>query len=185
MDEFPRELGKLPKEYQVFTPACGHVSYICASRVVPKTLVASGWPPGIQIQRIVSTRPTWIISGRDKTSADGRATIDLDEYLVVPECAPVGYQDHWGPAIIDGRPSFFVNHHSENPAVLGTNIVTTAHEEGEWLYRDLLDGHFYPSGLVEYKIKATVRAWNLDREPLALDFSWLCIAEGAMRWHAI
>ncbi len=175
------EIERLQREYHALLPARGHVSYLCASRVVPNALVAGGWPPGIHIRRLSTSRPTWFISGRDRTSAEGEASIDVSEYLVVPDCAPLPFQEHWGPAIIDGRPAFFTTQHSEEPVLLSAKVDAEVHEEGNWGYRDLLDGHFY-SREVEYKVTATVRAWNLDSDPVAVSFSWFCIAEGAMRY---
>jgi hypothetical protein len=183
MSELLQELHKLAKPYLI--PASGHVWYACASRVVPKALVAGGWPPRFHEQRLTAARPTWIISGYGTTSTEGRVNVDVSEYVEVPECAPIGYDDHWGPAIIDAHPVFLATHHSESPALLSTKVNATAHEEGSWSYKNLLDGNFYPSGSVEYKITVTVDAWNLNSEPLAIDFSWLCIAEGAMRWKPV
>ena len=176
-----KELTEVLDRFHTFSPARGHVSYLCASRVVPKAWIAGGWPPGFRTQWVAVARPTWIISGRDKTSTDGQATIDICEYLHVPECAPVGFQGHWGPAIIDGRPAFFTSLHSEDPVVVTSKIEPTPQEEN-WWFRDMFDGHFYPADEVEYKVTATVRAWKLDGTPAAVDFSWLCIAEGAMKY---
>ena len=177
-----KELKEALEPFRTFSPARGHVSYLCASRVVPKAWVAGGWPPGFRTQRVTVARPTWIISGRGATSTEGQATIDICEYLEVPECAPVGFQAHEGPAIIDGRPAFFTSLHSEQPMVVTSKIEATALEEN-WWYRDMFDGHFYPADEVEYKVTATVRAWKLDGSPAKVGFSWLCIAEGAMRYR--
>jgi hypothetical protein len=46
----------------------------------------------------------------------------------------------------------------------------------------MFDGRVYPTGEVEYKVTANVRTWKLDGAPAAgVDFSWVCIAEGAVR----
>jgi len=190
MPKLSKELKELKKleealePFRTFSPGRGHVSYLCASRVVPKGFIANGWPPGFRTQRLTVTRPTWVISGRDTTSTEGQATIDICEYLEVPECAPVGFQAHEGPAIIDGRPAFFASLHSDEPVVVTSKIEATVQAQGEnWWYRDMFDGHFYSGDEVEYKVTATVRAWKLDGSPAKVDFSWLCIAEAAVRYR--
>jgi hypothetical protein len=182
MSRIPEEMKELKEFKQVFallSSARGHVSYLCASRGT-KALVRTPSPPGFKFQRVNIARPTWIISGRDTTSDAGQATIDICEYLHVPECAPLGF-DYDGPAIIDERPAFLTSLHSEQPVVVSTKIEATAQEGGQ-LLRDMLDSRVYLPDEVEYKVKATVRTWKLDGTPAAgVDFSWVCIAEGAVR----
>jgi len=179
------ELKELKKAVHLLTTGRAHVSYLCASRAT-KVLVRTSRPPGFKTQRVTTTRPTWIISGRGTTSAAGQATIDIWEYLHVPECAPViVIPDYEGPAIIDERPAFLTSLHSEEPVVVSTKIEATAQEGEHYWFCDMSDGHLYPLDEVEYKVTATVRTWKLDGAPAAgVDFSWVCIAEGALkRWR--
>jgi len=186
MSRIPKEMEKLKELEQVriaLSAARGHVSYLCASRGTT-VLVHTPSPPGLKFQRQFIARPTWILSGRGTTSAAGQATIDVCEYLHVPECAPVReVPDYLGPAIIDERPAFLTSIHSEEPVVVGTRIEATAQEGKNCWFCDMFDGHIYP-GEVEYKVTATVRTWKPDGSTAAgVEFSWLCIAEGASkRW---
>ena len=180
MSRIPKEMEELRDLPHILQSARGHVSYLCASRVSKGLVGTPSSPGGIGFQWLTVVRPTWIISGRGTTSPAGQATIDICDYLHVPECAPLAF-DYEGPAIIDERPAFFTSLHSEEPVVGSTKIEATAQEEGRF-FRDMFDGRVYPAGVVEYKVTATVQTWKLDGAPApGVEFSWVCIAEGAVR----
>ncbi|NIM99490.1 MAG: hypothetical protein GTO24_15890 [candidate division Zixibacteria bacterium] len=157
-----------------FPSPVGYVSCLCSS------IVTRPWPA---FTSVAQQRPTWLISGTMGTNGGGETDLAVHDFLDVPACANA-ISDHYGPAVI--KPGLFVTTPMHDAPVVLTYTLNATEQDLGFMYRDVFDGRLIARQRTEWEIIVKVRSWNLAGDPLEnVDFSWIYIAEAALRYRVV